>query len=396
MLRDIFTFLIILVAASCDSKLRVSKFDDTNSPWNFPVVPAKLPSDDELQRLMYNNSNGKLIPRHLWMAFKEVPEEKDMKDYLIRMFKRNTEKNWILHLEDNKGKLDFMRKYFNGKLLLYDLHLSPSILTATYSGTSLLWAYEVIHPQVGNSAADIWRYGVLWLLGGLYMDDDSYFEAPFDEVIHSFHYNSPAMISIRQLIGATDTLLIASEKNAYHDDCFLPHFHLSARSMHHRFNRSVGHLFGGRTLVSWGIFASPRHPIILRTMKNIVELIKYEYFRKSVVNLYKFDVRWKICMCTTGPPVLTASAREILLELGEKNVNYKLFKRDFQEYGGVFKMPDYNDKGVHYMHTMQKYNIPLLGEYAELGNDELEDRIISADGKVIISFGSQISNRRLH
>lgn len=87
-------------------------------------------------------------------------------------------------------------------------------------------------------------------------------------------------------------------------------------------------------------------------------------------------------MCTTGPPVLTASAREILLELGEKNVNYKLFKRDFQEYGGVFKMPDYNDKGVHYMHTMQKYNIPLLGEYAELGNDELEDRIISADGKV--------------
>lgn len=201
MLRDIFTFLIILVAASCDSKLRVSKFDDTNFPWNFPVVPAKLPSDDELQRLMYNNSNGKLIPRHLWMAFKEVPEEKDMKDYLIRMFKRNTEKNWILHLEDNKGKLDFMRKYFNGKLLLYDLLLSPSILTATYSGTSLLWAYEVIHPQVGNSAADIWRYGVLWLLGGLYMDDDSYFEAPFDEVIHSSHNNSPSMIPIRQSLS---------------------------------------------------------------------------------------------------------------------------------------------------------------------------------------------------
>jgi hypothetical protein len=118
-------------------------------------------------------------------------------------------------------------------------------------------------------------------------------------------------------------------------------------------------------------------------MTNIVELIKLEYFRKSAVNLYKYDARWKLCMCTTGPAVLTASAREIILQYGDKNVNYKLFKRDFQDYGGVFKMPDESSKATHYMHTMQKFNIPLLKEYAELENDELEGRLISEDGKDI-------------
>jgi hypothetical protein len=185
---------------------------------------------------------------------------------------------------------------------------------------------------------------------------------------------------------------MATEKNAYNDDCFVKSFHLSARSMHQRFNRSVSHLFGGRTLVSWGIFAAPRHPIVFRTMENIVELIKLEYFHKSVVNMYRFDARWKLCMCTTGPSVLTASAREVVLEHNETGseefFGYKVLRRDFHDFGGVFKMPDYDvappkdgGRGGHYMHTMQKFNIPLLGHYAELGLEELEGRVISGDGK---------------
>ena len=81
---------------------------------------------------------------------------------------------------------------------------------------------------------------------------------------------------------------------------------------------------------------------------------------------------------------MTASAREVVLEQGEKNVNFKVCKRDFQDYGGVFKMPDFDTKGVHYMHTMQKFNIPLLGEYADFEDEDLEDRVISHDGKVIV------------
>lgn len=151
---------LLCFSKPCESK--VSKFEDSSAPWNLPVVPHILPTGEQLQKLMFSNSNGKLIPRHLWMAFKEVPKPSDRKDYLNRMFLKNTKLNWTLHLEDNEGKLNFMQKYYNG--------------------TSLLWAYKAIHHQVGNSAADIWRYGVLWLFGGLYMDDDSYFESSFDEV----------------------------------------------------------------------------------------------------------------------------------------------------------------------------------------------------------------------
>lgn len=41
--------------------------------------------------------------------------------------------------------------------------------------------------------------------------------------------------------------------------------------------------------VSWGIFAAPMHPIILRTMYNIVDVIKLEYMRQSAINFRRHD-----------------------------------------------------------------------------------------------------------
>ena len=182
---------------------------------------------------------------------------------------------------------------------------------------------------------------------------------------------------------------MAAEKNAYHDDCFLPAYRLSAHSMRLKYNSTatspLGHLFGGRTVVSWAIFAQARHPIMLRTLGNIVDLVRREYLRKSVVNMHpRYDAKWKLVMCTTGPPVLTASAREVLLDYNETGVQYTLHKRDYINYGGVFKMPDMEDgkqESKHYMHTMQKYNTPLLSSYKELERSDYHGRVISSDGK---------------
>ena len=38
-------------------------------------------------------------------------------------------------------------------------------------------------------------------------------------------------------------------------------------------------------------------------------------------------------------------------------------------------------KSSHYMHTMQKFNIPLLASYVELSKDNMHGRIITANGK---------------
>ena len=151
------SLLVLLLVYVC-GVLHFSLCNAEVEPWNLPVQPAVLPDFPDISK----HTNGKLIPRHLWMAFKEVPAPEDRRDYLKKMISKNENQGWVTHLADNADKLKWMREYF--------------------SGTSVLWAFEMIHPTLGNSAADIWRYALLWLMGGLYMDDDSYFEASFDDV----------------------------------------------------------------------------------------------------------------------------------------------------------------------------------------------------------------------
>jgi hypothetical protein len=43
----------------------------------------------------------------------------------------------------------------------------------------------------------------------------------------------------------------------------------------------VPQFFHGNTLVIWGIFTAPRHPLLLRTMQNMVEIIRSIYLRES-------------------------------------------------------------------------------------------------------------------
>lgn len=171
---------------------------------------------------------------------------------------------------------------------------------------------------------------------------------------------------------------MTTEKNAYNDDCFKSSYRLSSKKMEEQYHtKKFRELFHGRTLVSWAIASAPRHPIIFRTMENIVDLIRLEYLRSSAIVIKMHDVKWKLCMCSTGPSVLTASAREALLHNGlisnqnqsnihskSKSIDYIIYKRDFHQFGGVFKMPQpKTDTSEHYMRTMHKYNLPLLKSY---------------------------------
>jgi len=44
-------------------------------------------------------------------------------------------------------------------------------------------AYHLISPLLGAAKADIWRYAVLWLYGGVYLDYDSDIKTQFNELI---------------------------------------------------------------------------------------------------------------------------------------------------------------------------------------------------------------------
>jgi len=105
------------------------------------VFPNGLPHPHSLANLSTTNNNGKLIPRHLWVAIRDAD---DMLNYQIPLlFDRN--KGWEVHVTSNKEKDEFMNVVF--------------------ANTSILWAYHALHPEAGAAKADIWRYCVLWTYG---------------------------------------------------------------------------------------------------------------------------------------------------------------------------------------------------------------------------------------
>ncbi len=204
-------------------------------PWlDLPLLPRYMP---ELTPEYRANTLNKQIPRHLWMAFKEVPSIDKFPAYLTTMLSRNRALNWTTSLFGNKEKVDFMEKHF--------------------SGTSILWAFKSVNGRLGVMQADIWRYAVLYLFGGLYMDDDSYFESPWDEVTPAY-FNIlhklclyPSMYShfftTQQVIGISDTFIMSSETNDY-AECYKKKHHLSSTQMNKKYNTTAEKLFNGKTI----------------------------------------------------------------------------------------------------------------------------------------------------
>ena len=89
-------------------------------------------------------------------------------------------------------------------------------------------------------------------------------------------------------------MIVAAEKNVYRDDCYHPEYNFSYEFMSNQYNVSKDHIhyiFNGRVIVNWAMFSMPRHPIFLDLMKNVVDMIRKEYIRESVVKLYRYIYR---------------------------------------------------------------------------------------------------------
>jgi hypothetical protein len=145
--------------------------------------------------------------------------------------------------------------------------------------------------------------------------------------------------------------------------------------------------FHGHTLVNWGIFVKPRHPLIYNVLHNIVDIIRSEYSRETVLFMARWDVRWKLVMCSTNF-VMTYTLRNMILEdptmpLPRISVN------NFREYGGRVKAIWTGGDPNHYMKAMQRKGGPhLLKEHAPITMEStlkyLEGRAVMGDaGKAI-------------
>jgi hypothetical protein len=121
---------------------------------DLPMFPAGLFSRSEISGSADanaqsgqsgHNTKTQLIPKNLWLAVKNTTDVLQWEN-VIDMRKKNPD--WKIYVWDNAQKDKFMSDNF--------------------MGSRVLWAYENINPAVGGAArADIWRYAVLLLVGGV-------------------------------------------------------------------------------------------------------------------------------------------------------------------------------------------------------------------------------------
>jgi hypothetical protein len=170
-----------------------------------------------------------------------------------------------------------------------------------------------------------------------------------------------------QIISSRDSLVLSEEGASSLGDCYSSTYRLSdqvaARLLPGSIATNASYLspyfdgyagavplfFHGHTLVNWGLFAAPHHPLFLELLANIVEVIRSEYEHTPVVMTTKWDVRWKAVMCSTNF-ILTYTLRDMLLRGRiSDDLLPRVLTRDFAVYRGKAKAIWTGGDPTHYM-----------------------------------------------
>ena len=277
------------------------------------------------------DSAGDKIPHHLWIAVKDNSSSYLNWENIQREIALNP--TWSVHICDNEAKDSFIETFF--------------------PNTSLLSSYNNINPVIaGASKADIWRYAMLYVFGGVYIDSDSELRKPLNEVI------KPG-----------DQMILACENNYFDGDwCYSPNSEFATFKVVKK-NPKVEKMgiFKGRVLTNWCMMSAPNHTFLSAALNTFVKLSKLEYTRLSGLKVSMWDPFSKYVYCTTGPTMFTVSARMVVIansmrgngtgshdhklirrphnnadspSAGSSDVtidSYKLASKDFGHEGGVFK-----------------------------------------------------------
>lgn len=105
-------------------------------------------------------------------------------------------------------------------------------------------------------------------------------------------------------------------------------------------------------------------------------------------------------MCSTGPPMVTATVRSETLKRnlqleGYINFTIRVLRTDFSDHGGIFKVDverNFGADGEHYMKHMQKHNVAILSSFTALNISEIEGLPVTLNEKRIY----KVENGSLH
>ena len=268
---------------------------------------------DENDVTRSSEGNTKQVPRLMWIAVRKADEE--LPGHVYDLLKRN--EKWLPQICDNDCKDKF--------------------IDTVWKGTSIQWAYHSLNSEVaGAFKADIWRYAVLYTYGGMYIDDDSNMNTPFDDILHDddslvlseegpssigpcykydfqlndkyFYLHNKAKLHDKSFDkdrvffqgfadgdgdgdgdGAGDGSIDDSEEAQKSTSKFIiPSQNVKTKSPT---------FFHGNTLLNWCMFIRPRHPMMKRLMENVVTIIRNEYLHRSVLHVARWEQKYKIPLC---------------------------------------------------------------------------------------------------
>ncbi|MDR2273089.1 MAG: glycosyl transferase [Sphingobacterium sp.] len=214
------------------------------------------------------------IPKVIYQTFKTTKIPFLTRFYIWMYLKKN--KGWKREFYDDERVDVFFRNNFDDR---------------TYAAYSRL--------QIGAAKADFFRYAVLYVYGGVYLDMDS-----------------DILVSLDKHIREDDMAFIAREKN--HPDLF----------------------------AQWGLIYAKGHPFLKRTIAYIIENIEE--------NKYPNDVHKM-----TGPTVYTKAIEDEIKD--NPNVSYRLAHFDYkgilQFKYKLGKILLYKDRANHWKKLQQRITV---------------------------------------
>lgn len=329
-LRYWFPILVLFILAKIPSTT-VAFIEE----YDLPIVPNHLHKTLE-KKSSDRLSNGKFIPSLGWIAIRNASDEHPA--HTSKFIARN--RDWSISFCDNAAKDAFMNEYFRN--------------------TSLLWAYNIINPIIGTAKAELWRIAVLYVFGGVYMDDDADILVPLSQVVQS-----------------DDKFIVGKESYNWTDMCYRNEYKLSNYSFNQRYGLETNkiELFDNRFFLNWILFSSAGNPLLYRIMEHIVALIKYEYLSITMIKMSPTDHRGKLLMCASTFPI-TLAARELVLEGKQKEIGIRVVSEQFSEYQANMKAWNNDHNPNRWVKQMNKKRLPYLRDYAVPPIEGLEGRVI--------------------
>jgi len=276
-----------------------------------------LPKDDAIVK--YRSSFHKnvsctraySIPCLFWMTARNVSQILTVNGTYrwIPMFLNNNT-DWQIKIANDTEMEEFMERVF--------------------AGTKLLWAFNMINPKLPPARVDIWRYAILWVYGGGYMDTDSYIGT-----------------RLTKIVANNDSFIFGSEKRK-RQQCYDPTFHLHEDRL-----RTINISFPLPRLAFAQniIFSRPGHPFLRRCLENFVELVELAYLRQSPIRGVWHTYLNQELICTTGPMLFTYSIIQEIYHSALSNSSHTLrykFHIDDKGMKSTSKMLKIKDIPNHY------------------------------------------------